>query len=102
MTLEAFIVGDIFIEFGGLEFGGGEGNIIIDSGSTITFLPYDIYNKIESAVAEYINLERVVDPNNRLNLCYNVTHDASKVPLIIAHFKAADVKLYSYSTFINV
>ena len=103
LTLEAFTVGDKLIEFGGpTTYGGNEGNILIDSGTTFTFLPYDVYYRFESAVAEYINLEHVEDPNGTFKLCYNVAYHGFEAPLITAHFKGADIKLYSISTFIKV
>ncbi|RHN40247.1 putative nepenthesin [Medicago truncatula] len=102
LTLEAFSVGNKLIEFGGPTYGGNEGNILIDSGTTFTFLPYDVYYRFESAVAEYINLEHVEDPNGTFKLCYNVAYHGFEAPLITAHFKGADIKLYYISTFIKV
>ncbi|KAK2354056.1 hypothetical protein P8452_74532 [Trifolium repens] len=102
LTLEAFSVGNKRVEFGGSSEGGDEGNIIIDSGTTLTLLPDDVYTNLESVVAEQVKLDRVDDPNQLLNLCYSVTSDEYDFPLITAHFKGADVQLHSISTFVQV
>ncbi|GAU43739.1 hypothetical protein TSUD_365880 [Trifolium subterraneum] len=96
LTLEAFSVEDKLIEFGQPT---NDGNIIIDSDTTYTFLPNDVYNRFESAVAEYINIERVNYPNGTFKLCYDITYEGFKDPLIIAHFKGADIRLDSNSIF---
>ncbi|KEH21034.1 putative nepenthesin [Medicago truncatula] len=102
LTLEAFSVGNKRIEFGRSSNGSDEGNIIIDSGTTLTILPSNIYNNLESAVAESVKLERVDDPTQQLNLCYSTTSDIYNFPLITAHFKGADIKLHPISTFVSV
>ncbi|XP_028077122.1 aspartic proteinase CDR1-like [Camellia sinensis] len=56
----------------------GNGNIIIDSGTTLTYLPLDLYEKLESAVKSSIGLQNVY-----------------------AHFTGADVKLNPMNTFIR-
>ncbi|GAU41264.1 hypothetical protein TSUD_349040 [Trifolium subterraneum] len=102
LTLEAFSVGNKRVEF--IEHSNDvvDGNIIIDSGTTLTILPFDIYNNLESAVVELVKLKRVKDPNNILNLCYSITSDEYDFPVITAHFKGADVNLYSIGTFVSV
>jgi len=102
LTLEAFSVGNKRVEFGGSSEGGDEGNIIIDSGTTLTLLPPNVYTDLESAVAALVKLERVDDPNQTFGLCYSVTSDGYNFPLITAHFKGADVELRSISTFVQV
>ncbi|GLT54049.1 hypothetical protein SLA2020_272820 [Shorea laevis] len=83
-------------------FGDPKGNIIIDSGTTLTLLPEDFYAKFESAVAEVIDLERVDDPNRMLSLCYKSASDDIGAPIITAHFSGADVKLNQVNTFVRV
>ncbi|GAU33143.1 hypothetical protein TSUD_363440 [Trifolium subterraneum] len=102
LTLEAFSVGNKRVEFGGSSEGGNEGNIIIDSGTTLTLLPDDVYTNLESAVVEQVKLDRVDDPNQIFSLCYSITSDDYDFPLITAHFKGADVQLHSISTFVKV
>jgi hypothetical protein len=79
-----------------------EGNIIIDSGTTLTFLPNDVYAKLKSAMIESVKLKRVHDPNHTFDLCYSVTSDGYDFPLITAHFKGADVPLHSIGTFVRI
>ncbi|KAL2326426.1 hypothetical protein Fmac_025484 [Flemingia macrophylla] len=102
LTLEALSVGNNRIEFGNSSSSDGEGNIIIDSGTTLTVLPDDMYSNLESAVADAVKLERVDDPNQQLSLCFKSTSDEPDVPVITAHFTGADVQLNPVNTFIQV
>ncbi|RDX79388.1 Aspartic proteinase CDR1, partial [Mucuna pruriens] len=105
LTLEAFSVGNNRINFGGSSSGSGrEGNIIIDSGTTLTLLPNDFYSKLESAVANAVKLKPATDPSQILSLCYQGTsHDLNaNVPKITAHFKGANVYLNVLNTFVQV
>lgn len=78
-----------------------EGNIIIDSGTTLTFLPSDLYRQVETALRRQVKLREISDPQQELRLCYLATGDAArKIPEITAHFRGADVKLKPYNTFI--
>ncbi|KAL3498121.1 hypothetical protein ACH5RR_040853 [Cinchona calisaya] len=78
-----------------------EGNIIIDSGTTLTFLPREFYDDLESTLKETINGQRISDPNNLLDLCYKLEEDI-KFPEIIYHFTDADLVLPPTSTFLEV
>lgn len=78
-----------------------EGNMIIDSGTTLTFLPTDLYSKLIKALERTIKLRRVNDPLIILDLCY-YSKKYIKVPVITVHFKGADVKLKSENTFIEL
>lgn len=80
----------------------GKGNIIIDSGTTLTYLQKEFYNKLESAMSEGIKLERVNDTEHNLSLCYKSSLDI-KAPIITAHFTGgANVKLKASNTFIRL
>ncbi|XP_027911809.1 aspartic proteinase CDR1-like [Vigna unguiculata] len=105
LTLEAFSVGNKRIGFGRSESeseSDGEGNIIIDSGTTLTLLPENVYSKLESAVADAIELDRVKDPTKQLSLCYESSFGDLNAPVIMAHFRGADVKLNAVNTFVEV
>ncbi|CAJ1978113.1 unnamed protein product [Sphenostylis stenocarpa] len=103
LTLKSFSVGNKRIEFrSSSSTPGGEGKIIIDSGTTLTLLPDDIYSKLESAVANAIELERVQDPFKQLSLCYNSSFEDLEAPAIMAHFSGADIKLKAINTFVEV
>lgn len=79
-----------------------EGNIIIDSGTTLTLLPVEFYSKLESEVARHISLRRVEDPQKTLSLCYSTNSLTIKAPIITVHFRGADVNLNPLNTFVKV
>ncbi|CAK8561065.1 unnamed protein product [Lathyrus sativus] len=99
VTLNAFSVGNKRIGFSKPPV---EGNFIIDSGTTLTILPSDIYKNVESTLIALVKLKRVKDPNKILSLCYSDKSNKYVFPKITAHFKGADVLLSSISTFIPV
>ena len=101
LTLEGISVGTKRLDFVSESTSAVEdGNIIIDSGTTLTFLPEGFYAKLESEVAAQINLARV--NNNVLNLCYKAPPNKFEAPIITAHFTGADIKLYTVNTFVSV
>lgn len=78
------------------------GNIIIDSGTTLTLLPRGFYEVLESALLTAINGTRVKDPGGVLDLCYR-TEGKMDVPDVTFHFAGeADVKLREMNTFVRV
>ncbi|KAK4387179.1 Aspartic proteinase CDR1 [Sesamum angolense] len=80
-----------------------EGNIIIDSGTTLTFLPNSLYEGLESTLEKSINGNRVSDPQGLFGLCYKLPSNGEfNAPPIIAHFTGADVKLTQENTFVEV
>jgi hypothetical protein len=105
ITLEAFSVGNKRIKYKGFKREGTNiptKTIVIDSGTVGTFLPHKFYTKLESVVAKAVKLERVQDHTSGSNLCYNTTSKRSNFPVIIAHFRGADVKLDSKGTFFPI
>ncbi|KAK7317346.1 hypothetical protein RJT34_01488 [Clitoria ternatea] len=80
-----------------------KGNIIIDSGTTLTLLPDHVYSKFESAVADAVKLQPTLDPGKQLSLCYKIKSTGKlKLPTITAHFDGADVKLNHIGSFVEV
>ncbi|CAJ1932632.1 unnamed protein product [Sphenostylis stenocarpa] len=103
LTLKGFSVGNTKVDFGSSSSeSGGEGNIIIDSGTTLTLLPEHVYSNLESAVADAVKLKRVDDPKRFFSLCYETTSNEVDFPGITAHFKDADVLLNATNTFVQV
>ncbi|MFQ6650002.1 hypothetical protein Gotur_023426 [Gossypium turneri] len=100
LTLEAISVGTNRIKYTDKPFGTDQGNIIIDSGTTLTLLPDEFYSELESAVSSMINARKVNGPEG-LNLCYDATTEFA-VPDITVHFSGADVKLQPLNTFVLV
>ncbi|KAI6706309.1 hypothetical protein NL676_009271 [Syzygium grande] len=106
LTLEAVSVGKTRVEFpsAGPSLSEEEGNIIIDSGTTLTMLPQDFYSKIEAAMVKYMKLPRVSDPSQFISLCYKAVSDTERlgIPPVTFHFKGADVVLRPTNSFIRV
>ncbi|KAJ8763897.1 hypothetical protein K2173_003679 [Erythroxylum novogranatense] len=79
-----------------------EANIFIDSGTTYTLVPQDIFTKLSLEIDKVTNGQRTRDPNGYLPLCYNA-RTLINLPNITAHFKGgADVQLNLATTFIQV
>ncbi|KAJ0235787.1 Aspartic proteinase CDR1 [Hirschfeldia incana] len=104
LTLESISVGSKSIKYPSVSDShgsSGEGNIIIDSGTTLTMVPAAFYSELEDAVASSIDAERVNDPQNVLSLCYSATAKLN-VPVITMHFDGADVKLDYSNAFVQL
>ncbi|XP_019424967.1 PREDICTED: aspartic proteinase CDR1-like [Lupinus angustifolius] len=104
LTIEAFSVGNKKVKFGSSSGRGSRsGNIIIDSGTTLTLLPDDVYSNLELAVAETVKLERVKAPSKLLSLCYaSPSSGKLQFPIITVHFTGGDVQLNALNTFVKV
>ncbi|KDP39596.1 hypothetical protein JCGZ_02616 [Jatropha curcas] len=101
LTLEAVSVNNHRLTYCKKCVSSGDGNIILDIGTTITYLPYRFYDRLESRVRESIDLNPVRDPTQQLGLCYRAaTH--FRIPVITMHFANASVELDSLNTFIRV
>ncbi|CAN1245125.1 Aspartic proteinase CDR1 [Linum grandiflorum] len=101
LQLEAVSVGSTKIPFQGSSI-GSSGNIIIDSGTTLTLVPTDFLSQLSGAVESQVTGgTKTSDPQGLLSLCY-VVNSGLKVPPITAHFQGADVVLESYNTFIDM
>ncbi|KAK6232664.1 hypothetical protein SCA6_002737 [Theobroma cacao] len=99
--LGAIAVDNDRLEFTCSSFGTTEGNIIIDSGTTLTVLPQEFYLKLETLVVSEIDSKRVDAPAETLSRWYEAQNDF-KVPNITVRFTNADVKLSPLNTFVLV
>ncbi|CAL0323215.1 unnamed protein product [Lupinus luteus] len=79
-----------------------QGNIIIDLGTTLTFLPEGLYEALESELVSRINSERVYSPTSQLKLCYKSSPNSIEVPILTAHFTGANIVLNRDNTFLTV
>ncbi|KAL0451717.1 UNVERIFIED_CONTAM: Aspartic proteinase CDR1 [Sesamum latifolium] len=80
-----------------------EGNIIIDSGTTLTYIPSSLYEGLESTLEKSISGNRVSDPQGLFGLCYELPNNGEfNAPSIIAHFTGANVELTQENTFVEV
>ncbi|GMY05099.1 aspartic proteinase CDR1-like [Fagus crenata] len=100
LTLEGISIGSKRFAYkaSSKAFATEEGNIIIDSGTTLTFIPPAFHEDLVSALEKAIDAERVSDPRGVLSLCFKSKGDID-VPIITAHFAGADVKLQPMNTF---
>ncbi|KAI3504950.1 hypothetical protein L1887_26764 [Cichorium endivia] len=78
-----------------------KGNIIIDSGTTLTLVNADFHSKLTSALTEAIGGQIVEDPQGLFQLCYRDL-DLQRVPNMTFRFDGADVELPPTSTFLEV
>ncbi|KAK6136786.1 hypothetical protein DH2020_029456 [Rehmannia glutinosa] len=101
LTIEGISVGTNQVEYQNSKESVAEGNIIIDSGTTLTYLPSDFYDGLEAALVKAVKGKRVPYSKDSLKLCYELNSDFSAPP-VIAHFKGADVELTQENTFLEV
>lgn len=69
------------------------GNIIIDSGTTLTVLPSNFYDQIEALVKQAINADQLIVQNNLYKLCYANANSIQNVPNFEVHFTGANLSL---------
>nr|POE58312.1 putative aspartic protease [Quercus suber] len=100
LTLEGISVGNKRFAYkaSSKAVASNEGNIVIDSGTTLTLLPPEFHEDLVSAVEKAIDAERVSDPRGVLSLCFR-SKDEIDIPIITAHFTGADVMLKPINTF---
>ncbi len=74
----------------------GTGGFIIDSGTTITYLPSVAYGALRTELVSLIKLTTADGSQIGLDLCYKVsagTNPLAKFPSLSFHFKGADFVL---------
>ncbi|GER48552.1 eukaryotic aspartyl protease family protein [Striga asiatica] len=91
-TMEGISVGGQRLGFNDGPGPAQEGNIIVDSGTTLTLLPPGLYGRLREAVKRSVNLREVKDPKGVLDLCFMSREDKVRIPDVVVHFKGADVK----------
>ncbi|GFP88594.1 aspartic proteinase cdr1 [Phtheirospermum japonicum] len=102
LTLEGITVGSQRLDLNSSSSLSSSSNDDDDSGTTLTFLPVDLYYQVITAVRSQMTLREISDPQGLLKLCYfSIRNEIPKVPEITAHFRGADVKLKSVNTFVK-
>ncbi|KAF3680796.1 putative aspartic proteinase CDR1-like [Capsicum annuum] len=82
---------------------GDHGNIIIDSGTVLTFIPDAFYLNLGSLLMRSVNATRKDDPSGTFTVCYEPNENGTiNVPKIVAHFTDADLELSPTSVFAKV
>ncbi|XP_057502698.1 aspartic proteinase CDR1-like [Actinidia eriantha] len=76
-----------------------EGNIIIDSGTTLTLLPGELYGKLESELRKNIKARPSDDPQGLLGLCYGDNN--IDLPKMTFKFTGAELELPPTNTFVQ-
>ncbi|KAL1204967.1 putative aspartic protease [Cardamine amara subsp. amara] len=108
LTLEAITVGKTKLPYTGGEYSFKKskkitGNIIIDSGTTLTLLESGFYDDFGAAVEESVTgAKRVSDPQGVLTHCFKAGDKEIGLPEITMHFANADVKLSPINAFVRV
>ncbi|KAH6813018.1 nuclear matrix protein [Perilla frutescens var. frutescens] len=74
--------------------------IIVDSGTTLTYIPKNLYIALEAAMRKQMKLE--VHPDAMQRLCYKTPGGEVRGPMVTVHFVGANVKLYPINTFLKV
>lgn len=103
VTLEAVSVGRNRLPYAASS--AESGNIIVDSGTTLTLLQSEFYNKLEAVIIDSIDAERASDPRGFLSPCFKAKgKDGGKIklPVVTFHFTGADVELQPYNTFAKI
>ncbi|CAH8304342.1 unnamed protein product [Eruca vesicaria subsp. sativa] len=99
LNLDAVSVGKTRIETLGTPLHASDGNIIIDSGTTLTYLPESYCKKVRTAVEKVVKAERVASPGYQL--CYR-TKNMDLFPVIKMHFQGgADLFLDKFNTYMT-
>ncbi|KAG2326680.1 hypothetical protein Bca52824_009408 [Brassica carinata] len=112
LTLEAISVGNTKIPYTGTTYypnddgassAATKGNIIIDSGTTLTLLESGFYDRFGAAVEESVTgAKRVSDPQGLLSHCFKSGSAEIGLPEITVHFSGADVRLSALNAFVKV
>ncbi|XP_044466530.1 probable aspartic protease At2g35615 [Mangifera indica] len=81
-----------------------EGNMIVDSGTTLTFIESQFYDKLATVLEKEIGSQRVSDPKGVFGACFRVkSKNEDHLPVITVHFSGnADLKLQPLNAFIRV
>ncbi|PWA50427.1 eukaryotic aspartyl protease family protein [Artemisia annua] len=103
LNLEGITVGSQRVDFYTTKPTSVEGNIIIDTGTSLTLLPQDFYNRLTLAVRRSMKDIQPIAPDlqNNLSLCYN-SSEVLNLPVMVAHFNGANLELGPTNTFVPV
>ncbi|XP_028752468.1 aspartic proteinase CDR1-like [Neltuma alba] len=88
LNLEGITVGQQTVRTG-----QSNGNIFIDSGTTLTMLPSSFYEQIEALVKQAIGANQFIVQNNHYKLCYRNANSIQNFPNFEVHFTGANLSL---------
>lgn len=98
LSLEGITIGGTLLPISNSTFkmnDDGSGGVIIDSGTTITYLEAEGYKLLKKAFVSQTKLTVADGSSVGLDLCFNAPSTSStvEVPKLIFHFKGADLDL---------
>ncbi|XP_058089605.1 aspartic proteinase nepenthesin-2 [Magnolia sinica] len=98
LSLEGITVGGTLLSIPKSTFAlkdDGSGGLIIDSGTSITYLEEVGYKLVRKAFVSQVQLEEADASSTGLDLCFSLPSDAStvEVPKLVFHFNGADLDL---------
>ncbi|KAJ4832373.1 hypothetical protein Tsubulata_015012 [Turnera subulata] len=99
LNLEAISIGDVRLPFH-TPPSSSPGNIVIDTGATMSYLPYEYLSRVEEEVDKLVYLRRE-NEDSPPHMCYKSFSDIDAPPITL-HFTGADVKLSGENTFIRI
>ncbi|XP_028803848.1 aspartic proteinase CDR1-like [Neltuma alba] len=88
LNLEGITVGQQTVQTG-----QSNGNIIIDSGTTLTMLPSSFYDQVEALVKQAIGADQFLVQNDQHRLCYSNVNSIQNFPNFEVHFTGANLSL---------
>ncbi|KAL5727830.1 saccharopepsin [Ranunculus cassubicifolius] len=106
LSLQGITVGNTVLDIPENTFAikaDGTGGVVIDSGTTITYLEQIGYDAVKKAFLAQVNLTVADSTDVGLDLCFSLPSDASNVivPKLIFHFDGADLDLPSENYMIS-
>lgn len=78
------------------------GNMLVDFGSSLTYLPYDMYDRFSLDMIKAIGRERVVDPRGYYDLICYKNLSLESVPVVTLRFIEGDIKVPAVNMFVEV
>ncbi|XP_028797524.1 aspartic proteinase CDR1-like [Neltuma alba] len=94
LNLEGITVGQQTVRTG-----QSNGNIIIDSGTTLTMLPSGFYEQVEALVKQAIGADQFIEQNYPYKLCYKNANSMQNFPNFEVHFTGANLFLKPQNLF---
>ncbi|KAH7577424.1 hypothetical protein JRO89_XS01G0249300 [Xanthoceras sorbifolium] len=104
ITLEAISVGNNRLDYTGTSTIVRPGNyMILDIGSTYSYLDQIFFNKLKEALVKAIGSRTDRDPDDDSRVCFKVSSSGRQniLPSITVHFTGADLKLQKVNRFIE-
>ncbi|KAL2347158.1 hypothetical protein Fmac_001158 [Flemingia macrophylla] len=98
LSLEGISVGETLLDIEKSTFEVGEdgsGGVIIDSGTTITYLQSKAFDAFKKEFVSQMNLPLDKSSSTGLDVCFSVPSETSQVevPNVVFHFKGGDLQL---------